>query len=49
MKLNIAAWEKTAEKFGISMTEVVVVVHDNAADVFALRMLEEGHRVIHYS
>ncbi|GAA6106532.1 zinc finger BED domain-containing protein 1 [Tachysurus ichikawai] len=40
---NIANWvEKAAEKFEISMANVIVVVHDNAANVVAaLRILEE--------
>ncbi|XP_065119297.1 E3 SUMO-protein ligase ZBED1-like [Paramisgurnus dabryanus] len=44
---NIAGWvEQAAEKFGISMAKVLVVVHDIAANVVAaLRILEERHRV----
>ncbi|ROI69368.1 hypothetical protein DPX16_14308 [Anabarilius grahami] len=44
---NIANWvEKAAEKFEISMANVIVVVHDNAANVVAaLRILEEKHGI----
>lgn len=44
---NIATWvEKAAEKFEISMDNVTVVVHDNAANVVAaLRILEEKHGI----
>ncbi|XP_077315552.1 RUN domain-containing protein 1 isoform X1 [Lithobates pipiens] len=44
---NIANWvEKAAEKFEISMANVNVVVHDNAANVVAaLRILEEKHGI----
>ncbi|KAF0038000.1 hypothetical protein F2P81_010874 [Scophthalmus maximus] len=38
--------EKAALKFGISMTKIIVIVHDNARNVVAaLRMLEEKHGV----
>ncbi|KAK7912577.1 hypothetical protein WMY93_012788 [Mugilogobius chulae] len=44
---NIASWiEDVVEKFDISMSKVLVIVHDNAANVVAaLRMLEEKHGV----
>lgn len=44
---NIATWvEKAAENFQISITNVLVVVHDNAANVVAaLRILEEKHGI----
>ncbi|XP_076849046.1 E3 SUMO-protein ligase ZBED1-like isoform X2 [Brachyhypopomus gauderio] len=44
---NIAGWvEKTAEKFGFSLSDVLAIVHDNAANVVAaLRILEEKYGV----
>lgn len=44
---NIANWvEKAAEQFKISMANVILVVHDNAANVVAaLRILEEKHGI----
>ncbi|KAM3857052.1 E3 SUMO-protein ligase ZBED1-like [Diretmus argenteus] len=44
---NIAAWvEQAAEKFGFSLSDVLAVVHDNAANVVAaLRVLQERHGV----
>lgn len=38
--------EKAAEKFGFSLSDVLAVVHDNAANVVAaFRILEEKHGV----
>ena len=44
---NIAGWvEKAAEKFDFSHSDILAVVHDNAANVVAaLRILKEKHRV----
>ncbi|XP_049331875.1 E3 SUMO-protein ligase ZBED1-like [Astyanax mexicanus] len=44
---NIAEWvEKAAEKFGFSLSDVLAVVHDNAANIVAaLRILEEKYGV----
>ncbi|KAI3354511.1 hypothetical protein L3Q82_019023 [Scortum barcoo] len=44
---HTAGWvEKTAQEFGLSLSDVLAVVHDNAANVVAaLRILEEKHGV----
>ncbi|XP_078028245.1 E3 SUMO-protein ligase ZBED1-like [Epinephelus lanceolatus] len=47
---NIASWvEKVAEKFHISLNNVLAIVHDNASNVVAaLRILEEKFGVASY-